>query len=367
MRYPDMRSDFSTEDWIAHLKQYDIPALNDWLIGQAAKGVEYYRNRLDMLAFSGGRVLDAGCGAGNWTIALARCFEEVQAIDTDPIRLQIVTDLAPRLGNVETQFGSTESIEYQDEAFDAVFCSGVVFITDCEKTIREFGRILKTGGRLYMSFVGENWWRYLLLERGKSEPSCVKFGADGLISLFFRRVDELELGEVCSSETKLAVFEAVRALTPVMRPRFMDSQTAVYARFVSAKVGLTLDVIHEIVGLINRELNKVSNDKLLLRRATDARRLLETLVADIVPQVYRERIVRDFISRVLAGTSNYSFDVHTYTYEPEDMSELLMRHGFKDIQMASEGGLRLDSAALQHPLPIYPRAHGVYETLCIKA
>ena len=360
-----MTNNFSTEEWIAHLKTYDIPSLNDWLIGQANMGVDYFLNRLDMLGLSGEHVLDAGCGAGNWTIVLAKRFNRVLALDADPIRLQIVSDMAPKLGEVKTALGSTESINCPRETFDAIFCSGVIFITDCEKTISEFIRVLKPGGQLYMSFVGENWWRFLLNERGRNEPPCIKFGADGLISLVFRRLDEIELSTFVSAKTKSTAVHLIRNWLPDWLPRFLDSPAAMLSRYVAAEGSLPTDLISEALALLDFVLSEVMQDPLRRKRAIDVRRVIKDLTKPYVPTLYRERIVRDFLSRVLTGTGNYSFDVHTYTYEPEDMTEILMQKGFKEILVANEGGLRVDTKA-PTAMPIYPRENGVYEVLCTK-
>jgi hypothetical protein len=260
---------------------------------------------------------------------------------------------------VETALGSTENIDCSDESLDAIFCSGVIFITDCEKTISEFIRVLKPGGQLYMSFVGENWWRFLLNERGRNEPPCIKFGADGLISLVFRRLDEIELSSFVSSKTRSAAIQLLRTWIPGLLPRFLDSPTAMLSRYVAAEGNLPRDLICQGLALLDVMLSEVTKDPLRRKRAID-------VTGPSVPPLYSERLVKDFLSRILTGKSNYSYDVHTYTYEPEDMTELLMQKGFKEILVANEGGLRVDTN-VPPVMPIYPRENGVYEVLCTKA
>lgn len=352
---------FSTDDWMAHLRRYDIPALNDWLLGQAQRGVEYWTTRLDMLGLAGSKVLDAGCGAGNWTIPLAKRFQSVLAVDTDPIRLQIVTDMAPRLGNVETALCSTEKIDAPDAEFDCIFCSGVVFITDVEKTISEFARVLKPSGILYMSFVGEEWWRFLLTQRGVSEPACIEFGSDGLLSLLFRRLNEIELESIVPATLADRVSEVVSRHYPGKWPRFRDTPEAVHAR-LAERSEWDERLVADLLALLDETLSMQAGTPLVRRRAGDARRALRDLIRPEVAGSYRKRVAKDFVARALVKRRDFQHLVHTYTYEPEDMAMLLMAQGFREIQVASEGVLHV-AHGVGAAAPIYPHEHGVFETL----
>ena len=54
-----------------------------------------------------------------------------------------------------------EQTPFEDQQFDAVFCYGVIFLTDWKKSLREFYRILKPGGILYVNANSAGWYMFL--------------------------------------------------------------------------------------------------------------------------------------------------------------------------------------------------------------
>jgi ubiquinone/menaquinone biosynthesis C-methylase UbiE len=127
------------------------------------RGLPYYLQRLDRLAFQGDRVLDAGCGVGQWSLALAQRFQHVDAIDLKGDRLDTLKIVVDRLGvdNITIQQGSVTAIPYEDNTFDAIFCYGVIMFTPIQETLKEFERVLKPGGRVYICLNGYGWFKNL--------------------------------------------------------------------------------------------------------------------------------------------------------------------------------------------------------------
>jgi SAM-dependent methyltransferase len=122
---------------------------------------ETYARRLNAVGFSGRmKVLDAGCGFGQWSIELAKLNGYLYAIDAQPHRLFILNEVVDWMGidNVEIQWGRLERLSYPDEMFDAVFCYGVIFCTDWKKSLAEFARVLKEDGLLYLTANGLGWY-----------------------------------------------------------------------------------------------------------------------------------------------------------------------------------------------------------------
>src|SRR3954454_24056465 len=57
--------------------------------------MDQFRQRVDMIGFAGAEhVLDAGCGYGQWSVALAEANARVSACDRDPGMLRIAAAMA---------------------------------------------------------------------------------------------------------------------------------------------------------------------------------------------------------------------------------------------------------------------------------
>lgn len=129
----------------------------------------YYEARLRQIQFSGhSRVLDAACGMGQWSLALAEQNEFVEGIDLSEKRVEVAKKLASEKGcsNIHFQVGSIESLPFGDEYFDAVFCYGSFMFTDMQKTLTEFKRVLKPGGKIYVNANGFGWYMHLVFTLG---------------------------------------------------------------------------------------------------------------------------------------------------------------------------------------------------------
>lgn len=118
-----------------------------------SKSLDVYRLRLKQYGFEKNRrVLDAGCGFGQWALALAMSNARVDAVDVAGDRLIVLDALAHALGldNVSAKHGSLDALPFEDGQFDALFCYGAIFLTDWRRAVREFARVLEPGGRIYV-------------------------------------------------------------------------------------------------------------------------------------------------------------------------------------------------------------------------
>jgi ubiquinone/menaquinone biosynthesis C-methylase UbiE len=344
---------FTDADWIAHIKSFDLPGLSDWMLSQAQRGVAYHSARVQRLALSGNRVLDAGCGAGTWALALARVFSEVEALDTDPKKIDVLNVLAKHFdGRIRTTVGSTEALPFPDRSFDTVFCSGVIFLTDYKKTMAEFVRVLEPNGTLFLCYNGEAWWRFLLFERGRNEPDCVIYGSNGRTSLWLRLLDELSLEH---------------RIPDAMRKSFrqqLDASQAEEAieKYNSASAEARLDFGSKAVAAVRALFATVSASP---RDATRLERAIGCL-DDVTlhgTSSDREIIAKDLISRICRARSDYALPYNTHSHDPQDMGQVLADFGFSSINSAPDGCLCIDHSAPSAP-PFYQPRQGVFETLC---
>lgn len=100
----------------------------------------------------GGRVLDAGCGAGRYAEWLREEGADVVGCDASEGMLKQARE---RLGDDTSVYHAdlTEPLTFADDAeFDGIVCSGVLdYINDWHTTFEEFARVLRPGGFLVAS------------------------------------------------------------------------------------------------------------------------------------------------------------------------------------------------------------------------
>lgn len=138
-----------------------------------SRDLDVYRQRLEAIGFVGlDRVLDAGCGFGQWTLALAHLNNHVSSIDVRDSRIAVLNDILGNLGinNVTAHAGRLEQLPYADAGFDSVFCYMALFYTGWLAALDELTRVLKHGGRLYVTANGIGWYVHLWCNRPNAAP-----------------------------------------------------------------------------------------------------------------------------------------------------------------------------------------------------
>jgi len=138
-----------------------------------SRDLDVYRRRLQAIGFVAlDCVLDAGCGFGQWTLALAELNDHVSSIDLRQSRIAVLKDILRHLGinNVAAHAGRLEQLPYPDGSFDSVFCYMALFYTDWLAALDELTRVLKRGGRLYVTANGIGWYMHLWSNRPNAAP-----------------------------------------------------------------------------------------------------------------------------------------------------------------------------------------------------
>lgn len=135
--------------------QLDLgPNTRSFLKRVYAGGLDKYSRRLRSLGFaSGARGLDAGCGLGQWSFALAGMCSEVWGVDVSRERLDACTRIAASMaiGNVHFVHGALEHLPFENASFDRVLCYSVLYQTYFENAIAELARVTRASGLLYLS------------------------------------------------------------------------------------------------------------------------------------------------------------------------------------------------------------------------
>lgn len=139
----------------------------EFFVRMWSSNLDVYRKRLSVISFENlNHVLDAGAGNGQWTICMAEKNKQVTAIDYTQSRVNVLSILQQDLGisNLKVEQGNTENLHFPDNSFDGLFSYSVVYLTDYRKTIKEFHRVLKPGGKLYFTANNLGWFLFCFLE-----------------------------------------------------------------------------------------------------------------------------------------------------------------------------------------------------------
>ena len=98
------------------------------------------------------KVLDIGCGDGGISVAFALRGADIVGIDLDPDRIE-TSVLRAKDHRVDVKFfiDNAEKMSLNDNSFDVVVCNALIeHVFNPEKLAREIGRVLKTGGILFL-------------------------------------------------------------------------------------------------------------------------------------------------------------------------------------------------------------------------
>lgn len=116
---------------------------------------------IDVSQFEPGMaVLDVGCGEGNQVAAIAARGCRVTGIDPLP---DAVARCCERGLNVVQ--GTGERLPFDDESFDAIVSRVVLPYTDERRVIAEMTRVLRPGGKVYLSCHGLGYHVYDFCKR----------------------------------------------------------------------------------------------------------------------------------------------------------------------------------------------------------
>jgi ubiquinone/menaquinone biosynthesis C-methylase UbiE len=119
----------------------------------------------------GKAILELGCGAARWSIALARGGARPTGLDLSSAQLARARELQ-RESKVRFPLvrASAEQLPFRDGAFDIVFCDwGAMTFADPMRSVPECARVLRPAGRFV--FATASPFRYVTFDRAKDRQS----------------------------------------------------------------------------------------------------------------------------------------------------------------------------------------------------
>ena len=119
----------------SHLSAFFFPTMNEYLQSMAP----------------GKKVLDIGCGSGNWSYKAAQCgAKSVDGIDINEHMVKFAKQTCSQLSTVNIRVGDATKMPYDDNVFDialSIFVTTTLRREACISHFKEINRVLIPGGK----------------------------------------------------------------------------------------------------------------------------------------------------------------------------------------------------------------------------
>ncbi|MFH1519341.1 MAG: class I SAM-dependent methyltransferase [Candidatus Omnitrophota bacterium] len=115
-----------------------------WIEGNFKFHLDFFKS------FINGKILDFGCGRGDFTSMISKYCDSICGIDCSQAAIDSAKDIYPE---IDFQvLGESSKFPYADESFDAIFMIDVLeHILDTETLLEETNRVLKSNGHLLIA------------------------------------------------------------------------------------------------------------------------------------------------------------------------------------------------------------------------
>jgi ubiquinone/menaquinone biosynthesis C-methylase UbiE len=134
---------------VQHGEKIANNAVNIWGWGtpagkaRADRRASYFIQHGDIIA--GKKVLEIGCGTGEFTKRIAQTGADITAIDISPDLLEIARKTIPNV-TVGFRVQNVEKLDFEDGSFDVVIGSSILHHLNLNPALKEVYRVLKRGG-----------------------------------------------------------------------------------------------------------------------------------------------------------------------------------------------------------------------------
>jgi SAM-dependent methyltransferase len=335
---------------------------------------DYFLDRLRRLTPGGGVALDAGCGTATWSFPMAELFDRVIAVDRTRSRVDMGRWLQRRSGcdRVSVSYGDVTDLDVPAGSVDFVFCYSVIIsMLSLRQVMREFRRVLKTGGTAYVCLNTPAWSRYLRDERGKTSATTKVTGIRGLYN---------------------TIVSVRHPSCPELLSRLVVRYTLdpTFRATAAQKLGLAAEQLDEMFTDLTAEKAPARIRHLMRDGAPAAARIAAVLDAFVaasgipydtftgsIEDIRRdcgEEYVTQFGTDLLDLLSNRK-DTFTHHragrgYTPEEVERVLGQVGFGDFRWAAEGKLLAPDGADAKVVPMMQAEFNgemcVWEFICRK-
>ena len=122
------------------------------------------------------KLLDIGCGTGQYALELAGLGLEVNGIDISAAMLSQAQAKTEKAGlTVDLRVGDALKLPFGEQTFDLVLSvTALEFVPALPAALQEAFRVLKAGGRLVVGLIAKNSpWEQYYLEKARRNPAGI--------------------------------------------------------------------------------------------------------------------------------------------------------------------------------------------------
>lgn len=187
---------------VQHGKKIANNAVNIWGWGtpagkaRADRRASYFIQVGDITG--GKKVLEIGCGTGEFTKRIAQTGADITAVDISPDLLEIARETTPNV-NVRFHVQNVEKLDFEDGSFDVVIGSSILHHLNLKPALKEVYRVLKIRGGVVFTepnMINPQIWMERnipfirkLTNNSPDETAFIRWGLKkGLINVGFKNV-----------------------------------------------------------------------------------------------------------------------------------------------------------------------------------